>query len=179
MKLNLLHDEAVIYSKAARLRRANRLVLMISGTIFLVLVMIVAGQYFYYTYRNNEEKVKLKQLEADYVRRADEIVHYIRLKEILFQSQNVIATRKKYQELLAGVYGTFPEGVYVVSAEFKGFKDLLFSGKASGIGEYEAFLSKFDSESKMSGFLFKSVVQDSLTRSIDGSYKFDLSLKAK
>jgi hypothetical protein len=147
--------------------------------VFSVLVFLIGVQYFYYSYRLGDEKTKLKQLEAIYNSRADEVVRYIRLKEILFQSQKIISSRKQYQELLAGVYETFPAGVGVVSAEFEGVKDLRFSGRAFGIGEYEAFLRKFELESKSGDFLYKKVNQDSLSRQDDGSYQFQLSLSAK
>lgn len=179
MKLNLLHEDVVVFSKAARLRRANRLVLMVSGTIFLVLAAAAAVQYFYYSYRSSSEKSKLKQFEAVYASRADEVVRYIRLKEMLFQSQNVISGRRRYQELLTGAYSTFPAGVEVAAAEFKGINDLTFSGRALGVSEYEAFLKKFKLESQSGVFLFENVTQDSLGRQEDGVYQFNLSLKAK
>jgi len=179
MKINLIKGETSVYSQVAKIKRINRLVLEITSLFFLVLLLIVGGQYGYYSIVGQEQLEKISSLENKYKSKTEEVVNYVRLKQVLVSAEEVIESRMKYQEWLSGAYATFPPGVEITNADFNEDKSLKFLGMAIGINEYSSFLKRFDEQAGVSGFLFEKVVQESLNRGSNGNYSFALKMISK
>lgn len=179
MKLNLLRQETGKYSKVALIKRINRLVVLVTGGIFVGLVLLIAGQFAYYSIRSQTLVKQMESLETAYSGRAEEVTKYMRAKRTLDEAGRVIGQRFNYQDLLTNAYSTFPGGVFVSGADFTDKTNLRFMGRARGVKEYGAFLEKFEKVSKEGGFLYSKVIQESLARGADGSYQFSLNLQAK
>lgn len=179
MIINLLQEEAKKYGKVEKIKKVNRIVVVMAASIFLGLLIAFSGQYMYYTVRLTAENLNLKRLEAKYNSRAEEVVRYIRLKKTLTEIDTIVNGRLRYRELLRNIYSNLTPGVMLTTAEFVNEDNVSLSMKAVGVKEYSDFVSNLKLAANSEEFRFKNVEQKSLLREENGSYLFELSLLTK
>ena len=179
MEINLLKSKSTRLSKADKIRRVNRWLLLSFAGAFGLLVVVLVASFAYYSVNSRVLQARQKTLEASYSSRATEAVTYKRMKELLTVVGQVHAKRVPFQVMLSNVYATLPPGTYVTNADFVDNRVLRFGGRAGGIAEYAAFIKQFNKVSQDANFFYKYVIQDKLIRLISGVYRFDLSLQVK
>lgn len=179
MIINLLQEETKKFGKVEKIKKVNRIVVVMAASVFVGLLIAFSSQYMYYTVRLTAESLIQKKLDAKYNSRAEDVVKYIRLKKTLIEINAIIGGRLRYRALLRNIYDTITPGVMLASAEFIDEDRVSLSMKAVGVREYADYVNNIKIKSNSKDFMFKNVEQKSLTRKDDGSYVFELSLVTK
>lgn len=179
MIINLLKEKPVRVTKTEKIRRLNRMVLILAGVIFGILVLILLVQYGYYSSQSSSSKRMVKVLESEYLSRSIEVAKYKRMKSLYGYVGDVFQTRYPYTEMIESVYKLLPSGVVVTSVSFSEKGSMTFAAKMMGVMKYENFLEKVDKFNSDIGSLFGNVVQKLLSRSSSGEYRFELVLETK
>lgn len=177
MKINLLKKKSLRLKRAETIRRFNRIALIVGSGLFIFSILLVSGRYVYFRVRANSLTESIRQLEADLAGRTLEILEYIRVKQILGVVNQVQGQRFKYKDTLSGLYGLLPTGANLVSVDFAGENVVTASIRFNTVVGYEDFLSRLDTERETSGFLFKEVAEQTLTKDSAGRYQLNVELK--
>lgn len=179
MIINLLKEKPVRMTKTEKIRRLNRMVLIISATGFGLMVLVLLFQYGYYRSQTNTAQRKISELETEYLSRSSEVEKYKRVKDLYGHVEGVFSLRYPYTEMIEMVYKMLPSGVVVTSVGFSEKGTMTFSAKMTGVMKYQEFLTEVNKFSADIETLFGGVVQKSLSRAAKGEYRIELVLETR
>lgn len=176
MKINLLKQISVKYHRAEIIRRINFIVLFGGSALFLLSIVLISGRYIYFQIRANALKQTTDQLEASYFSRSREVADYVRVKQILTAFKQISEKRFRYKDFLTEIYQLIPPDSSLVSIDFAVTNVVMVTVRFGTVSGYEQFLARLKSQGEISGFLFKVVAEDSLTRDPLGNYQVNLEI---
>lgn len=164
------------------IRRLNRTVeglrLAVAGVlgVFVVLVVLLFGGWFLTNQQLQTWSVREKELLARLTELSVQEITYRRFKTIVAAAERILGERREYRGVLNDVYSRLPSGTYVEDLQF--VEDMVrVRIKAADVHRFVGAVESFQAGVAASSFDRASL--SSVSRTLNGSYSFELELKIK
>jgi len=170
IKVDLAPKEASKIAKANLLISRMKVAGVVSLAVFVLLVGVVYGLYFYMTRQVTLVGSDVQGVVVTQLQEMSEVeLSYRRLVDIVEVAGGLLASRKDFSGVLLDVYDLLPDEVEIEGVRFEEGA-VVVNVRANGVQEMSRTVSTLSTVSTQDGTRFDEVALSSVRRGEDGGY---------
>ncbi len=179
MSLNLLPSEAKFQAQRIRLKMIINNFLWVIGGIWVLLLVVVFGWWFFLNFRLGQVNKKYQTRLTDYKSKIDEVALTQKVKYQAKVVAKVLESRFEYGEAMSLTNTVFPSDVKIDDIQIKEDKVFELTGEVSQGSSMDSVEEKIAeiNRGEVDGFLSAKLIKVDISQSKGWQFVVDLFLK--